>query len=416
MVSLWKRVCGLDDRTVLEGVIYDADADEVVVRVRPKKSFRGRCGRCGHRARGYDQTGRRQWRSLDLGTARVLLEAESRRVDCRDCGVTVAQVPWARHNAGHTYAFDDTVGWLVTRSSKTTVTHLMRVAWRTVGSIISRVIADIDASVDRLDGLRRIGIDEISYKKNHKYLVVVVDHDTGRLVWAAPGRTRDTLRGFFDALGEDRSRLITHISADGAEWISDVTSVACPQAVLCADPFHVIKWATKALDDVRRQAWNDARGRKRGGLATGDARKFKGARYALWKNPEDLTEKQHAKLAWIAKTDPRLYRAYLLKEGLRHVFAVKGEAGKEALDKWQGWAQRSRIPAFVDLARRIRRHRPAIDAALEHNLSNALIESSNTKIRLLTRMAFGFKSPDALIALALLALGGHQPGLPGRPT
>ncbi|OXM59037.1 transposase, partial [Amycolatopsis sp. KNN50.9b] len=117
---------------------------------------------------------------------------------------------------------------------------------------------------------------------------------------------------------------------------------------------------------------------------------------------------------WIAKTNPRLYRAYLLKEGLRHVFAVGGRAGKEALQRWLSWAVRCRIPEFVKLARTIRSELPAIHASLDHGLSNALIESTNTKIRLLTRLAFGFKHADALISLALLALGGYRPELPDR--
>ena len=116
----------------------------------------------------------------------------------------------------------------------------------------------------------------------------------------------------------------------------------------------------------------------------------------------------------MAKTNPRLHRGYLLKEGLRFVFQVKGQAGKEALDRWLAWAQRCRIPVFVELGRKIRRHRAAIDATLDHGLSQGLIESTNTKIRVLTRMAYGFKSPEALIALALLALGGYRPDLPGR--
>jgi transposase len=144
------------------------------------------------------------------------------------------------------------------------------------------------------------------------------------------------------------------------------------------------------------------------------ARELKSVRWSLWKNPEDLTDTQQAKLAWVAKTDTRLYRAYLLKEGLRHVFSVKGDEGKEALDRWLSWARRCRIPIFVELAARIKRHRVAIDASLDHGMSNALVESTNTKIRLLTRIAFGFRSPQALIALAMLALGGHRPALPGR--
>jgi transposase len=300
-----------------------------------------------------------------------------------------------------------------------------------VGAIVARVWADVEKSVDRFEGLRRIGIDEISYKRHHKYLTVVVDHDSGRLVWAAAGRDKATLRGFFEALGTDRCAQITRVSADAAEWIAAVVAERCPTAVLCADPFHVVAWATEALDTERRRAWNDARalarteprwGRGRPASTTAPrpgrerAHRLKGARYALWKNPQDLTERQTAKLAWIAKTDPRLHRAYLLKEGLRHVFTVKGEEGKQALDRWISWARRCRIPAFVDLARRIVKHRNSINAALEHGLSQGLIESTNTKIRLMTRIAFGFRSPQALIALAMLALGGHRPALPGRKT
>ncbi len=116
----------------------------------------------------------------------------------------------------------------------------------------------------------------------------------------------------------------------------------------------------------------------------------------------------------VAQVNHQLFRAYLLKEQLREVFALKGEAGKALLDRWLSWARRCRIPAFVELAARITKHRVAIDATLEHRLSNGLVESTNTKIRLLTRMAFGFKSPEAMIALAMLNLGGYCPPLPGR--
>ena len=249
----------------------------------------------------------------------------------------------------------------------------------------------------------------------------MVDHDTGRLLWAAPGRDRATLRSFFDQLGSERCAAISHVSADQADWIAEIVAECCPNAVQCADAFHVVKWATEALDEVRRQAWNEARrsGQTKGHgygvrVATGEARRLKGARYALWKNPDNLTDRQRDKLAWIAKTDPRLHRAYLLKEGLRYVFIAKGEAGKIALDRWLSWARRCRIPAFVHLAKRITAIRDKIHAALDHRLSNALVESVNTKIRLLTRIAFGFRSPHALIALAMLSLGGHRPVLPGR--
>ena len=416
-VTLWRGLLGVE-KTVLERVELDEGEEVVVAHVRPRKRARSRCGRCGRPGPGYDQgEGRRRWRALDLGTVQVYLEADAPRMNCRTHGPTVAAVPWARHGAGHTHAFDAQVAWLATQCSKTAVTQLMRIAWRTVGAIITRTWEEVESATDRFAGLRRIGIDEISYMKGHRYLTVVVDHDSGVLLWAAPGRDKATLHAFFDKLGPDRCTQLTHISADGAEWISTVVADRCPQAVRCADPFHVVAWATDALDEVRRDAWNSARGavtQRRAARASGHAKTLKGARYALWKNPENLTEGQQAKLAWVAKADPRLYRAYLLKEGLRTVFRLDLKDAEEALDRWVSWARRCRIPAFVKLQRKILRHRRSILASIEHGLSNGRIESVNTKVRLITRIAFGFRSPQALIALAMLSLGGHKPALPGR--
>jgi transposase len=285
---------------------------------------------------------------------------------------------------------------------------------------VTRVNAEIDATIDRLEGLRRIGIDEISYKRGHRYLIVVVDHDSGRLVWAGPGRNDAALNVFFDELGPERAALLTHVSADMADWIARVVARRAPNALRSADPFHVVAWAIQALDVERRRAWNEARGRRptaglaRQGRSIGDAKHISQSRYALWKNRGDLTGRQRHQLDWIAKTTPRLWRAYLLKEGLRYVFAAKGEEGKIALDRWIEWARRSRMPAFVELQRRIVTHREAIDNALDTGLSQGLVESTNTKIRLLTRVAFGFHGYQPLVALAMLALGAHPPRLPGR--
>jgi len=227
------------------------------------------------------------------------------------------------------------------------------VAWRRIGSIITRVNNDVEATVDRLEGLRRIGIDEISYKRGHRYLIVVVDHDTGRLVWAGPGRSEAALDAFFDELGEQRAAEITHVSADMADWIAKTVARRAPNAIQCADPFHVVAWAIEALDVERRRAWNQAKGRKikaspgRLGRTTGDSRKISRSRYALWKNPADLNPRQRHQLEWIAKTDPRLWRAYLLKEGLRYVCSLSKEkkAKKHSTVSCHGPAAHSSQPS-----------------------------------------------------------------------
>jgi len=409
--TVWAGMFGVEKSTVIDRVEFEDESESIVVSVRPGSGAKQRCGLCQRRCPRYDHgEGRRRWRGPDLGLLRSFLEADAPRVTCRDHGVVVASVPWARHGSRHTQVFEDTVAWMATRTSKSTLEVLLRIAWRTVGAIVTRVVAEGVAARDRLQGLRRIGIDEISYKEGHRYITIVVDHDTGRLVWAAPGRDRKTLDAFFTALGETRCAAVTHVSADAAQWIADEVAAHCPNAVRCADPFHIVAWAGDALDQVRRDTWNAAR---QGGMSM-HARDLKGARYALWKNPENLTDRQQAKLAWVAKVNHQLLRAYLLKEQLREVFRLKGSEGKQLLDSWLSWARRCRIPAFVHLAQRLAKHREAIDATLDHRLSNGLVESTNTKIRLLTRMAFGFKSPEAMIALAMLNLGGHCPPLPGR--
>ena len=411
--NIWRSILGVNKATVIESL--EAESDEegncVVAHVRPRRSTKRRCGLCGARSPGYDNgEGRRRWRVLDLGTLECYLESDSPRVNCKEHGPTVAQVSWARHGAGHSKAFDDQVAWLTTHTSKSAVVELMRVAWKTVGSIVSRVVDDARKATDPFDGLMRIGIDEISYRRGHKYITVVVDHDSGRLIWAAVGRDIKTLEKFFDLLGEERSSQVRLVSADAAQWIATVVKERCKNATLCADPFHMVQWATDALDEVRRELWRDAR------LAdTNDSvRRIKGCRYALLKNPENLTSRQRTSLSTVAKLNKTLYRAYLLKEQFRLIFKLSGDKAIAALDDWLSWAKRCRIPAFVDLYRAITKNRESIVATLTHGLSNALIESTNTKLRLITRIAYGFRSTDNLIALCLLDRGGYCPSLPGR--
>lgn len=429
VISLFRGLLGLE-HTVIENVRLDGEV--LVIDVRPLVKQRGRCGKCQRPCAGYDSgRGRRRWRSLDHATRLCFLEADAPRVRCGEHGVVVAHVPWAAHGAGHTHTFDEQAAWLAVRTSKSAVVELMRIGWRSVGAIVSRVhdrsrAAALAQGRDDLDGLHRIGIDEISYRRGQLYLTVIVDHDTARLVWAKPGRDRETLRRFFDDLGPQRSAAITHVSADQAPWIDYVVTERAPQAVLCADAFHIVKWANQALSIVRAATWRAARadkgGTRKNGIeqgrqrrdSIGAARELGRAKWALVKNPENLTEKQQLRLDWIAATHPVLWEAYRLKEGLRLALKIRGTQGTTALQAWLDQAHATTVPEFAHLAVRIEAVRERIHAAMLHGLSNALVESTNTKIRLLTRLAYGFHTPQPLIALAMLSLGTHRPQLPGR--
>lgn len=160
------------EQAVVEDVEFDPVESVLVARVRVRRGARQRCPHCRRRCARYDAGVRRRWRALVVGVARAVIEADAPRVSCPEHGVVVAAVPWARHGAGHTQAFDQLVAWLAVHTAKSAVSQLMRISWRTVGAIVARVWADTGAVVDRFEGLRRIGIDEVSYKRASRPVLI----------------------------------------------------------------------------------------------------------------------------------------------------------------------------------------------------------------------------------------------------
>lgn len=337
------------------------EADRVVVSVALRR-WRLVCPDCGHATwsrydtRPVDST----WRHLDLGVWRLEVRARLRRLDCPTHGVRVEGVPFARAGSRFTRDFEDLVGFLATTADKTTICRLVRIDWGTVGRIVTRVMDDhLDPA--RLAELFEIGVDEVSWRKRHNYLTLVSNHHTNRVVWGAEGRDTATLDGFFDELGEQHSKKITAVSMDmSAGYARSVAKDGhAPKAAICYDPFHVVALATKALDTVRRQVWNDLRR-----LDQAAAKRFKGARWALLKNPTDLNDDQAATLRKLRRRGGDLWRAYTLKEALRAVFAGDLDEAEVAylLDRFCSRAQRSGLKAFVTLAKTIRKHRDGIPA------------------------------------------------------
>jgi transposase len=344
---------------------------------------------------------------------RVEIRASLRRLRCPDHGVVTETVGFARPGAHLTRDFDALLAWLATRMDKTAIARLCRVSWRTVGRACARVVA---AELDpyRLDGLFRIGVDEISWRKHHKYLTLVVDHDRARVVWGASGKDAKTLDQFFGALGPERTALIEAVSMDlGPAYLKSVTDHA-PTAIVCADPFHLVKLVGDALDEVRRDLWQQLR------RLPDDryARDFKGARWALRKNPEDLTDRQAEQLTKIKRNRGGIWRAYEMKEQFRAVFAGDLEPADAItlLDRWCARAQRSRLAPFVKAARTMRERRGLIVNALEHDISNGRVEGLNTKVRLIIRRAYGFHTANAALALVMLACGPINLELPHERT
>jgi transposase len=374
-----------------------------------RRRFRRLTCPCGFSNRAVYDRSTRRWRHLDAGACRLWLEAEIRRLDCRACGrVVTEQVPWARPGARHSRDFEDVVGWLAQRTDKTTITKLLRVSWEAVRNIVGRVI--IEAIDDhRLEGLYRIGVDEVSYRKGHRYLTVVADHDRDdAVIWVGEGKSGATLEEFYDALGDERIARLEAVSLDMGGAYKTATDARAPNARQCVDPFHVIKLANEAIDKTRRWAWNQHR---KIGLAR--AAWVKRTRWALVKDPDALDDDQWEIIRELKRRDSVLFRCWQLKEALRDLYRLRRLADAPAhLDWWLAWASRSRIPAFVALARTIRTNRDRILAAVELGLSNSKLEGINSKIRLINHRGYGHHSAAAVIAMIYLCCGGITITLP----
>lgn len=355
--------------------------------------------------RGVDSV----WRHLDLGGRVCRLRMRRRRLACPDHKVVTEGVPFARPGARFTRDFEDLVVWLTCRSDKSTVAAFARVAWRTVGAMCERVSADV-LDPHRMEGLVEIGVDEISWRKHHRYLTLVTDHASGTVVWGAPGKNAATMGQFFDDLPDQDGEQIEAVSMDLGLAFQKAVRERAPQAEICFDPFHVVKLATDALEGFRRRVWQAARSCPDAKIA----KKYKGIRWALLKNPDTLTAPQKATIRQLRKGGDALWRAYQLKELLRGVFAGDLDPSDVAdlIKRWCSRASRSRIEEFVKASQTIRQHTDGILAAITHGLSNGRSEGLNNKVRTMINRAYGFHTAEAALALIKLTCGPVNLKLP----
>ncbi|MGI8412602.1 MAG: transposase [Solirubrobacteraceae bacterium] len=438
----------------VRSVVVDPGRVVVTVALRRRRLV---CQKCEFSTRNRESRQHHDsvWRHLDLGVWRLEVRASLRRVRCPEHGALVEGVPFARDGARFTRDVEDLVAWLATKTDKTAICRLVRIDWQTVGRIVQRV-ADELLDGDRLSGLFEISIDEVARRKGHRYLTLVGDHRRRCVVWGAEGKGQAAADEFFaeldpppEAIAPEHAKqprqqpepaimvpfgpCPTVAAGDGipGAWLEpdreiqpaifarasrlhavsmDMTggyakSVRehAPQAVICIDNYHVVQLATKALDEVRREHWNELR---RAGEADA-AKQFKHDRWALLRNPEDLTDQQAATLAAIRSGGGKTARAWAMKEMVRAIFAtgLTVEAVSKLIDRLLARLSRCRLKPFIRLGRTIRKHREGILAARRLKLSNAPAEALNNKVKLIVRRAYGFHSAAAALALIHLTCG-----------
>ena len=394
ITTLLKKLFAIKGMLVIGFKLEDG---ALIVEVRPTWR-KPRCSCCQKTRPGYDTLPPRRWRSLDFGGVRVYLRAAVRRVTCRTSGVVAESVPWCDSTTSRfTTRFEEAVGFLTQRCDKTSVQEMFGIAWMTVGQIAERVVGR-HRSGDPLDGLTAIGVDELSYRKRHRYVTTVTDHGSGRIVWAKEGKTAETLMAFFEALGVERGLAIEAVTIDMSAAYIKAVREKVPHAQIIFDRFHVQKLVTEALDATRRQEWQRLRA-----VDPDAAKPVTGLCWPLRKNPWNLTPKQADRLSTLHRDNDRLYRAYLLKELFADILDRRQpNVVKNQLEGWVAWARRSRLPAFVKVARTIRHHLGDIVAYVRYRLTNGIVEGLNNKLRVITHRAYGFHSASALIAMIML--------------
>jgi len=407
--TAFKRLMDLPGVRVLK---VDFQPGKVVVSV-ALRAERLRCPECEFSTRSrYDlRPVASHWRHLDLCAWRLEVRADLRRLWCPTHAVRTEAVPFARSGSRFTRDFEDLVGWLATTMDKTAIRRLVRIDWDTVGRIIERVMAT-ELDPNRLERLFVAGVDEVSWRKGHSYLTLVSNHATGKFVWGKEGKDTATLDAFFADLGPERSEAIEALSMDMSPAFEKSARKPnhATKAIICFDPFHVVKLATDALDKVRRQVWQELRT-----LPDQEAaRRFKGARWALLKNPGDLNDDQAVTLRKLKRRGGQLWLAYTLKEALREIFS--GDLSEEEvgmlLDRFCSRASRSGLKPFVTVAKTIRKRREGILAAIRLGVNNGRHEGLNRRVRLIVNRAYGFHSANAALALIMVTLGPIEHVLP----
>ena len=407
---------------------FSDDKKEMHIEIDINKKNKNICPHCNKKGKYRDTArGTRKWRLLNFGITKTFIHYCPNRIYCKHCDVIVtSKVPWANHDSWFTTEFEETVAWLAINTSKNVVSNLMGIHWATVGDIVSRIQRKLQPQTikERFAGVSKIGIDETSYKKGHSYLTVITNLDNAKILWVTEKHGKAVFEEIAKDLGEEICNNITHIAGDGAKWIWSIADEYMPNAIQCVDPFHVSGWMLDALDDVRKEQWNHARaelseskkehGRKSKNNDVGEkeaaAKSIKNSRYVTGMNVENLSDKQKDQLNFIASNNPTYYKAYELKEELRLI--LKHDSFEDAFINIMVWIEKARdsgLKSFVELGDKIERHFFRILNTTHYKYNTAVVESNNTKIKLLIRIAYGFRNLDNLFSLIYLKCSDPKP-------
>jgi transposase len=389
----------------VKGFVYEKtrfNGNRIEVELRPRRGSRPICSGCGRRGPGYDTLQPRRFTFVPLWAMAVYLIYAKRRVDCPRCGVTVEQVPWAEGKHQLTKAYAVFLARWARRLSWREVSLIFKSSWENVYRSVAWVV-EYGLQHRNLDGITAIGVDEVQFRKGHKYLTVVyqIDSSRRRLLWVGPHRTTKTLLRFFRMLGKERTAALRFVCSDMWQPYLKVIAKKASQAIHILDRFHIVAKLNKAIDEVRAA---EAKELARQGYEP----VLKHSRWCLLKRVENLTGRQWARLQDLLCYSLKTMRAYLLKESFQALWEYKSYHWAGVfLDAWLRRAMRSRLAPIKKVARSIRAHQDLILNwfAAHKEFSSGIVEGLNYRIKLTIRKAYGFRTLEAAEIALYHALG-----------
>jgi transposase len=396
---------------------------DIILDVRPRQKLLDRCPICGRKGKHYDN-GRLEsghWRSLDCGAAMVYLRYRVPRVTCPDHGVHTIRLPWADQKSNFTHEFEMQVTSVAQNSTKLFVSIMFVIAWATVGAIVKRVTDKLSYLMPTpLDNLRTLCIDETSYKKGHKYCLIITNMDTGLVIWSHIGFGKEILQEFFDLLNQRQRESITCVAGDGASWIAERVKANLPNAVFCLDPFHLISWFTEVVNDYRKIVYRELKEMAGQPVSSAKTKKMldlllsNNQRWFMIKNQEDLTGMEKKLIEAMAYVHPRMAAFVEIKELMRAITHYEYERAELELKRLITRMKRNPVESMKKLALKVERHKEGILNAVKFGISSAVSEANNNKIKVIIKMSYGFRNMQNMLSMIMLKCSFPQLPMVGR--
>jgi transposase len=367
--------------------------EALVIDIEPRRNSRPICPECGKRCTVYDRQPQRLFEYLPVWSFKAYFRYAPRRVKCPAHGVKVEALPWGYGKERMTFSYQIYLSRWAKRLSWKETADIFETSWDTVFRAVKFVV-DYGLAHRNLDGVTEIGVDEISVFKGHKYLTLVYQLNAGtrRLLWSGPERKAKTLLQFFREFGKERSSKLQYVCSDMWAAYLKVIAKKAPQALNILDRFHIMRKFNVAIDEIRRSEVKQFKTNSQENV-------LECKRWLLLKRPDNLSEKQTARMSELLKLNLASIKGYLLREDFQRFWEYQRyDFADKFLENWVTRTLQTDLEPMKKVAKMLRKHKPLTLNwfKAKGRLSSGVVEGLNLKAKLTMRKAYGFRTLKCL--------------------